>query len=127
MKKFLMISLLSGIAATVTAQTEPPADEIRKDRARCIVLPKSDFQPEEFVLLGKRKHQHAMDEHLSVRENLCLRFGCRTLQRYAVDYQSFSRLCIERRQFHGVHWSQAERKLGHQIKCPDRKQQYESE
>jgi alpha-L-fucosidase len=43
MKKVLVISFLfSMIATTVVAQTEPTADKIRTDRARGIVLPKSN-------------------------------------------------------------------------------------
>jgi alpha-L-fucosidase len=42
MKKVLIIFFLFGIALTITAQTAPSADEVRKDRARGIVLPKSD-------------------------------------------------------------------------------------
>jgi alpha-L-fucosidase len=42
MQKFLIIIFLSGMVVTATAQTGPSADEVRKDRARGIVLPASD-------------------------------------------------------------------------------------
>ncbi|MDR1593280.1 MAG: alpha-L-fucosidase [Prevotellaceae bacterium] len=42
MNKIIIIIFLSGIVATVTAQTGPSAEQVRQDRARGIVLPESD-------------------------------------------------------------------------------------
>jgi uncharacterized protein (UPF0254 family) len=41
-KKKLVIFILSGMVATVSAQTIPSAEQVRQDRSRGIVLPESD-------------------------------------------------------------------------------------
>ncbi|MDR1593703.1 MAG: alpha-L-fucosidase [Prevotellaceae bacterium] len=43
MKKFLLVFLLFGIAATITAQTVPSVEQVRQDRARGVTLPENDF------------------------------------------------------------------------------------